>query len=119
MGKRKNTLVLKLSLKLYLLARVCITPLLRECHEPLDARQPLPLNLRVHDVSDLVLVDLLAASASVDADHRNADRPGGAAYGYVDVGVVGLDELVGLAVLNYGMYRVQHPRLYRPALEVL
>lgn len=49
-----------------------------------------PLSLIVEHVGHVLGEDLLAARARVDADHGDADGPGGVPNGHLQVGIVGL-----------------------------
>lgn len=64
---------------------------LRKSEEALDALQVFARDLVAHDVPALAVVQLLAGAALVDADHGDADGPGGLADGEAEVAVVCVD----------------------------
>lgn len=66
----------------------------------LDALEELARHLVTHDVALFAAVELLAGAALVDADHGDANGPGGLANAQAQIAVVGVD----VAPLLQGLY---------------
>jgi hypothetical protein len=67
---------------------------------PFEALDVFPGHFVVQHVSDIVAENLLPTASFVDADHGDADGPGGIADGQAKVGIVGAQILTRLHVMD-------------------